>query len=108
MLNVMLQVSWTKDVKAAKTGDHSVALYDSEGYTAVKRSRERGEAATAPLVITTTTTATTFYHHVFKVTILVSYSGSYTGPLLNSEHIAACLAAAVFYLAFSSKSKLLA
>ena len=109
MLNVMLQVSWTKDVKAAKTGDHSVALYDSEGYTAVKRSRERGEAATtAPLVITTTTAATTFYHQVFKVTILVSYSGSYTGPLLNSEHIAACLAAAVFYLAFSSKSKLLA
>lgn len=104
------QVSWTKDVKAAKTGDHSVALYDSEGYTAVKRSRERGEAATtAPLVITTTTTiATTFYNHVYKVTILVSYSGSYTGPLLNSEHIAACLAAAVFYLAFSSKSKLLA
>ena len=41
-------------MKAAKTGDHSVALYDSEGYTAVKRSRERGEAATtAPLVITT-------------------------------------------------------
>ena len=106
----MLQVSWTKDVKAAKTGDHSVALYDSEGYTAVKRSRERGEAATtAPLVITITTSrATSFYHHVFKVTILVSYSGSYTGPLLNSEHIAACLAAAVFYLAFSSKSKLLA
>ena len=86
------QVSWTKDVKAAKTGDHSVALYDAEGYSSVKRSRERGEAVTAaPLV-----------------TIVVNYAGSYTGPLLNSEHIAACLAAAVFYLAFSSKSKLLA
>jgi translocon-associated protein subunit delta len=86
------QVSWTKDVKAAKTGDHSVALYDSEGYSSIKRSRERGEAVTAaPLV-----------------TIVVNYAGSYTGPLLNSEHIAACLAAAVFYLAFSSRSKLLA
>jgi len=86
------QVSWTKDVKVAKTGDHSVDLYDSEGYTAVKRSRERGEAVTAsPLV-----------------TIVVSYGGSYAGPLLNSEHLAACLAAAVFYLAFSSKSRLLA
>merc|ERR1719347_889752 len=41
-------------------------------------------------------------------TLVVNYGGSYTGPLLNSEHIAACLAAAVFYLAFSSKSKLLA
>ena len=89
---LIFQVSWTKDIKVAKTGDHSVNLYDSEGYTAVKRSRERGEAVTtAPLV-----------------TILVSYPGSYAGPVLNSEHIAACLAAAVFYLAFSSKSKLLA
>ena len=89
---LLLQVSWTKDTKVAKTGDHSVNLYDSEGYTAVKRSRERGEpVTTSPLV-----------------TIVVSYPGSYTGPILNSEHIAACLAAAVFYLAFSSKSKLLA
>merc|ERR1712227_1186305 len=65
------QVSWTKDTKVAKTGDHSVNLYDSEGYTAVKRSRERGEAVTtSPLV-----------------TIVVSYPGSYTGPLLNSEDI---------------------
>ena len=86
------QVSWTKDVKAAKTGEHSVNLYDSEGYSAVKRSRDRGEAVTAsPLV-----------------TIVVTYGGSYAGPLLNSEHLAACLAAAVFYLAFSSKSRLLA
>ena len=79
-------------MKAAKTGEHSVNLYDSEGYSSVRRSRERGEAVTAsPLV-----------------TIVVSYGGSYAGPLLNSEHLAACLAAAVFYLAFSSKSRLLA
>ena len=77
-------------MKAAKTGDHSVNLYDSEGYTAVRRSRERGEAVTAsPLV-----------------TIVVTYGGSYAGPLLNSEHLAACLAAAVFYLAFSSRYKI--
>jgi len=86
------QVSWTREIKLAKTGDHSVNLFDSEGYSAVKRSRERGEpVTTAPLA-----------------TLVVNHGGSYTGPLLNSEHIAACLAAAVFYLAFSSKSKLLA
>ena len=79
-------------MKVAKIGEHAVNLYDREGYTAVKRSREREEAVTAaPLV-----------------TIVVSYGGSYTGPLLNLEHLAACLAAAVFYLAFSSKSRLLA
>ena len=79
-------------MKAAKTGDQSVGLYDSEGAAAVRRARERGEPVTSsPLA-----------------TILVSYPGSYSGPLFSSEHIAACLAAAVFYLAFSSKSKLLA
>ena len=86
------QVSWTTDVKKVSTGDHSVDLYDSEGFTALKRSRDRGEAATvSPLV-----------------TIVVSYPGSYGGPWLNSEHLAAGLAALVFYLAFSSKSALLA
>jgi len=86
------QVSWTTDVKKVSTGDHSVDLYDSEGFTALKRSRDRGEASTvSPLV-----------------TIVVSYPGSYGGPWLNSEHLAAGLAALVFYLAFSSKSALLA
>lgn len=86
------QVSWTTDVKKVSTGDHSVDLYDSEGFTTLKRSRDRGEAATvSPLV-----------------TIVVSYPGSYGGPWLNSEHLAAGLAALVFYMAFSSKSALLA
>jgi len=87
-----LQVSWTKDVKKVSTGDHSVALYDSEGFTALKRARDRGEESNAaPLV-----------------TIVVSYPGSYGGPILNSEHLAFGLAALVFYMAFSSKSALLA
>ena len=86
------QVSWTTEVKKASTGDHSVNLYDSDGFTALKRSRDRGEpASVSPLV-----------------TIVINYPGSYGGPWLNSEHLAACLAALVFYLAFSSKSALLA
>eukprot|EP00088_Acartia_fossae_P038358 TRINITY_DN3973_c0_g2_i1.p1 TRINITY_DN3973_c0_g2~~TRINITY_DN3973_c0_g2_i1.p1 ORF type:complete len:164 (+),score=33.07 TRINITY_DN3973_c0_g2_i1:39-530(+) len=86
------QVSWIKELKKATTGDISVALYDTEGYTAVKRSRERGEASTtAPLV-----------------TIVVSYPGSYGGPMFNSEHFALAMSALVFYFAFSSRSSLLA
>ena len=54
-------MSWTKEVKKASKGDSSVALYDAEGYSAIKRARERGETdALAPLV-----------------TIVVSYPGSY-------------------------------
>jgi len=86
------QVSWVKELKKATTGDNKVDLYDAEGYAAVRKSRDRGEASTAaPLV-----------------TIVVAYPGSYGGPVFNSEHFALALSALVFYLAFSSKSKLLA
>jgi len=86
------QVSWIKDLKKATTGDNSVALYDAEGYAAVKRARDKGEVSTAaPLV-----------------TIVVNYPGSYNGPWFNSEHFALALSALVFYLAFSSRSSLLA
>jgi len=86
------QVSWTQDVKKASTGDRSVALYDTEGFTAIRKTRALGQASTtAPLV-----------------TIVIPYPGAYSGPLLMSEHIAAVLAALVFYLAFSSRSSLLA
>jgi translocon-associated protein subunit delta len=86
------QVSWTQEVKKASTGDRSVALYDTEGFTALRKSRALGQASTvSPLV-----------------TIVIPYPGSYSGPWLNSEHLAAALAAAVFYLAFSSRSSLLA
>jgi len=85
-------VSWIKDLKHATTGDISVPLYDTEGYNLLSRALDRGEAATsAPLV-----------------TIVVNYPGSYNGPLFNSEHFALGLSALVFYLAFSSRTALLA
>merc|ERR1711884_228006 len=42
------QISWTTEVKHAKTGDHEVNLYDEEGYTAAKRTlvRTRGPGST--------------------------------------------------------------
>jgi len=90
--NNKYQVSWTKEIKAAKTGEHEVKLYDEDGYAAVKRALERGEAAdTKPLV-----------------TILVNYAGAYKGAYVNTEIIAAALAFLVFYLAYSSRASLLA
>lgn len=86
------QVSWVEEVKAAKTGDYSVSLYDDEGYAAVKRVMERGEMANVkPLV-----------------TIVVNYPGAYKGSYINSELLAAIMGILVFYLAYSSKAKLLA
>jgi hypothetical protein len=45
-------VSWTKELKDAKSGDYEVSLYDDEGYSAIKRVVERGEdpATVKPLV----------------------------------------------------------
>ena len=80
------QVSWTKDVKHAKTGDYQVKLYDEEGYAALKR-----DAAVTPLT-----------------TLNVNFPGAYNGPWVNSELVALVLALLVFYLAFSSKNALLA
>ena len=37
------QVSWTQEVKKATTGDRSVALYDTEGFTALRKSRALGQ-----------------------------------------------------------------
>jgi hypothetical protein len=46
------KVSWTKELKDAKSGDYEVNLYDDEGYSAIKRVVERGEdpATVKPLV----------------------------------------------------------
>jgi translocon-associated protein subunit delta len=63
------QVSWTKDLKEAKSGDYEVNLYDDEGYSAVKRVVERGEDASTvkPLV-----------------TILINHPVSFRGPFSTS------------------------
>jgi len=87
------QIAWTEEQKKAKTGDYEVNFYDETGYSAMKRVIERGEfvSSVKPLV-----------------TIVVNYPGSYAGPWINSEHMAAILASLVLYLAYSSKAKLLA
>jgi len=87
------QVSWVKTLKEVSRGEVTVPLYDAEGYAQVKRAMDKGEdvSAVTPLV-----------------SIVVNYPGSYSGPWFNSEHFALILSALVFYLAFSSKSALLA
>lgn len=86
------QVSWTEEVKKAKSGDYSVNLYDEEGYGALRKAMRSGEdiSTVKPLV-----------------TIVVSYPGAYQGPWVNSEFMAAVLSGLVWYLAFSAKSNLL-
>lgn len=87
------QVSWTEDVKKARSGDYSVSLYDEEGYAALRKAIRSGEDASTVKSL---------------VTIVVTYPGAYQGPWVNSEFMAAILSVVVWYLAFSARSKLLA
>ena len=89
-------------MKKATTGDRSVALYDTEGFTALRKSRALGQVGQGKL---TKLHPATYQASTVSplVTIVIPYPGSYSGPWLNSEHLAAALAAAVFYLAFSSR-----
>lgn len=87
------QVSWTEDVKKARSGDYSINLYDDEGYAALRKAIRSGEDPSSVKSL---------------VTIVVNYPGAYQGPWVNSEFMAAMLSVLVWYLAFSARSKLLA
>jgi translocon-associated protein subunit delta len=87
------QISWTDDVKKARSGDYSINLYDEEGYAALRKAIRSGEDPSSVKSL---------------VTIVVTYPGAYQGPWVNSEFMAAILSVVVWYLAFSARSKLLA
>ncbi|XP_014205567.1 translocon-associated protein subunit delta [Copidosoma floridanum] len=86
------QVSWTDDIKKARSGDYNVNLYDEESYSAIRKAIRNGEdpSSIKPLAV-----------------VVLNNPGVYTGPWINSELLAALLAALVSYAAFFAKSKLL-
>lgn len=87
------QVSWTEDIKKARSGDYNIKLYDEERYAAIRKAYRNGEdpSSVKPLAV-----------------VVLNNPGIYLGPWVNSELLAALLAALVSYSAFSSKFKLLA
>jgi len=87
------QLGWTVEVKSAKPADFSIDLYDEDGYSALKRSTERGTGAEEVKPLTS---------------ITIHYSGSYKGPYFASEMIALVVSFLVVYFAYTHQSKLLA
>jgi len=83
------QVSWTEELAKATRGDHIVNVYDDEGFSQLKKSQKSGDAP-KPLV-----------------TVVVNHPGAYSGPLLNSEHLAAITGVVVVYIAITCRGKLL-
>jgi len=82
-----LQLSWTEEIAKATRGDHLIRIYDEEGFGLL---RKRSTENVTPLT-----------------TLTLNHPGSYSGPWLNSEHLAAIIGVVVVYLAITSRSKLL-
>lgn len=85
-------MSWTEETLTSSRGSRYVRLFDEEGFGAVRKAqRSGGDYQSIPAL----------------ATVNVYHSGAFSGPWINSEILAAVLAAAVAYIAFSTKSKLL-
>lgn len=86
------QVSWTEEIKTAKSGERVVRLFDEDGYTALRKAVRAGESTAA-------------ISELFTVSL--NHPGAFNGPWLKSEFLALSLSFVVAYLAISSRSKLL-
>ena len=86
------QISWTEEIKKARTGDYVINIYDEDGYGNLRKAIRSGED---PKSVTPLTS------------ISMNYSGAYLGPWINSEFLAALLLIGAWYVAFVQKSKLL-
>ncbi|EZA54951.1 hypothetical protein DMN91_009443 [Ooceraea biroi] len=87
------QISWTEDIKKARSGDYYIKLYDEEKYAAVRKAIRNGEDPDSVNAL---------------AMVVLNSPGVYLGPWVNSEFLAAFLATLVSYTAFSAKYKLLA
>jgi translocon-associated protein subunit delta len=87
------QVSWVEDIGQATKGDHALRIVDDDGVSIVRKAQKTGASIDnlTPLV-----------------SLTLNHPGAYTGPWLNSEHLAAIMGVVVVYVAITSKSKLLA
>lgn len=91
--NGKFQLSWVEEVKKAKGKDYPVKLFDDEGYSNLRKAIRNNEDTSSVELV---------------AQFSLYYSRAYQGPWINSEFLAAVLSIAVWYFAYSAKSKLLA
>lgn len=88
----LYEISWTEDVKNAKTGNIPVKLFDENGYAALKKALRNNEDISNVPVFTE---------------ILISSPGIYSGPWLSCELLAVGFSIAIVYTAIHFRTKLL-
>ncbi|KFM67359.1 Translocon-associated protein subunit delta, partial [Stegodyphus mimosarum] len=86
------QVSWTEDSTKISSGDHGIKIYDEEGFAALRKAQRQGEDASG-------------LPSAFSVSVY--HQGTYYGPWVQSEFLAAAFSIILWYIAFSARSKLI-
>ncbi|KAL3270958.1 hypothetical protein HHI36_021461 [Cryptolaemus montrouzieri] len=84
------QISWTEDLKTAQVGDINVNIFDEEGYSALKKASRSGESLQE-------------VPHFFTITI--NHPGSYKGPCISCEFLAAIFSLLIAYYAIHLRMK---
>lgn len=86
------QLSWTEDIKTAKTGDLTLNIYNENGYAGIRKALRAGEdISTVP---------------IFSQ-IKINHPGIYVGPWFSCECLAVSLAVVMAYIAVHFRTKLL-
>ncbi|GIY82150.1 translocon-associated protein subunit delta [Caerostris darwini] len=86
------QISWTENSESIFSGEHVVNVYDEEGYAAIKKAQRNGEDISGiPAAFNLA-----LYHR-----------GTYNGPWVSTEFIAAVTSIILWYIAFSTRSQLM-
>ncbi|XP_076357507.1 translocon-associated protein subunit delta-like isoform X1 [Tachypleus tridentatus] len=89
--NNKYQVSWTEVPKKVHDAVRILRMYDEEGYSALRKVQRSGED---------TSSITPLF------TVTINHQGTYQGPWVQSELIAVLLAVFLWYLAYSTKSRI--
>uniref|UniRef100_A0A5G2R7N1 Translocon-associated protein subunit delta n=1 Tax=Sus scrofa TaxID=9823 RepID=A0A5G2R7N1_PIG len=83
------QVSWSLDHKSAHAGTYEVRFFDEESYSLLRKAQRNNEDVSVipPLF-----------------TVSVDHRGTWNGPWVSTEVLAAAIGLVIYYLAFSAKS----
>ncbi|XP_023416296.1 translocon-associated protein subunit delta isoform X3 [Cavia porcellus] len=85
------QVSWSMDHKSAHAGTYEVRFFDEESYSLLRKAQRNNEDISAiPSLFT----------------VSVDHRGTWNGPWVSTEVLAAVIGLIVYYLAFSAKSNI--
>ncbi|XP_053434900.1 translocon-associated protein subunit delta isoform X1 [Nycticebus coucang] len=83
------QVSWSLEHKNAHAGTYEVKFFDEESYSLLRKAQRNNEDVSIipPLF-----------------TVSVDHRGTWNGPWVSTEVLAAAIGLVIYYLAFSAKS----